>query len=81
MLVKQSFITMSDGHWQEANSGSTLSEIISWSASVVALVVAGLAVIATFTEVAPGEPVIPVFGFFCAGLIWQFGRLARALGG
>lgn len=68
-----------ESRWESGETGFGVGRTLYWLATIIAAIIVVFAVADFFTSWAQGAPIVRVFAFMAAALVWLIGRACRAL--
>jgi hypothetical protein len=76
--MREPWISENDARW---NGGDALNagRVIYWLTTTIAVLIVIFAVADFFVNWAEGAPILRIFAFIAAALVWLIGRICRSL--
>jgi hypothetical protein len=68
-----------ESRWESGETGFGVGRTLYWLTTTIAAIIVVFAVADFFISWAQGAPIVRVFAFMAAALVWLIGRACRAL--
>jgi len=68
-----------ESRWESSETGFGVGRTLYWLTTTIAAIIVVFAVADFFISWAQGAPIVRVFAFMAAALVWLIGRACRAL--
>jgi hypothetical protein len=68
-----------ESRWESGETGFGVGRTLYWLTTTIAAIIVVFAVADFFISLAQGAPIVRVFAFMAAALVWLIGRACRAL--
>ena len=73
------WINEDDARWEPGGTELTAGRVLYWLTTIVAALIVIFAVADFFISWAQGTPILRIFAFIVAALVWLIGRICRSL--